>query len=85
MYFRKSIDSCQPAQSAQADNGRNFLVSLFFFSRGWTIYTLIQSIDGQIDFYESIIRDDLAPFRQSFDSNINYFFLLVFQVIIKCI
>ena len=30
--FAKSIDSCQPAQSAQADLGRNFSLSLNFFA-----------------------------------------------------
>ena len=28
--FAKSIDPCQPAQSAQADMGRNFSLSFFF-------------------------------------------------------
>ena len=29
--FAKSIDLCQPAQSAQADMGRNFSLSVDFF------------------------------------------------------
>ena len=41
--FAKSIDSCQPAQSAQADMSRNFPLILDFTVSGDPFYTMIQS------------------------------------------
>ena len=52
--FAKSIDPCQPAQSAQADMGRNFsLCSNFLHVKG-PFY--ISRLFDKIDFYGSIIR-----------------------------
>ena len=42
--FAKSIDSCQPAQSAQADMGRNFLPPLNFLHVKGPFYIMIQSV-----------------------------------------
>ena len=36
--FAKSIDPCQPAQSAQGDMGRNFLLSLNFLLTEGSFY-----------------------------------------------
>ena len=46
--FAKSIDSRQPAQSAQADVCRNFSVSLFFSAIHFIIPHLIQSLSKWI-------------------------------------
>ena len=48
-HFAKSIDSCQPAHSAQADMGRNFsLSSIFLHVKGF--------MSTPIRFYGTVIR-----------------------------
>ena len=42
--FVKSIDPYQPAQSAQADMGQNFLLSLNFLDIQGPFYIMIQSV-----------------------------------------
>ena len=42
--FAKDIDSRQPAQSAQADMGRNFSLSLIFLHVEGQLYSMIYSI-----------------------------------------
>ena len=39
--FAKSVDPCQPAQSAQADMGRNFLLSLNFLHDKGPFYIMM--------------------------------------------
>ena len=49
--FAKSIDSCQPAQSAQADMKRNFSLSLNFLLVKGPFYIMTQSVDWQSRFF----------------------------------
>ena len=44
MHLRKNIDPCQPAQSAQADMGRNFSLSINFLHVKGPFYIIIQSV-----------------------------------------
>ena len=53
--FAKSIDTCQPAQFAQADMCRYFSLSLYFLHVIRPMHTMTQWIDGHYAFYESII------------------------------
>ena len=48
--FAKSIDPCQPAQSAQADMGRYFSPSLNFLHVKGPFYIVIQSVVGENGF-----------------------------------
>ena len=54
--FAKSIDPRQPAQSAQADMGRNFLQSTNFAPVKGPFYITIQSVVLQNGYYGSTIR-----------------------------
>ena len=56
--FAKSIDPCQPAQSAQADVGRNFSHSsrfLHYMQTKGPLYRLPESILRQNGFFEILI------------------------------
>ena len=58
----KSVDSCQPAQSAQAVMDRNFLLWLDLMHVKVRAYVMNQSIHG---FYGSIIIGSLDKYLES--------------------
>ena len=53
--FAKSVESCQPAQSAQADMSRNFPLSLIFLPAKGPFYIMTNSLIKKV-YYESITR-----------------------------
>ena len=60
VVFAKIIDSCQPAQVAQADMGRRFSQSLNFLHFIGLFYTMIKPVVLQNGFYGFKIRLSLA-------------------------
>ena len=49
--YAKSIDPGQPAQSAQADPGRNFLLIVNFLRMKRPVYCMIPTVVRQIKFH----------------------------------
>ena len=58
--FAKSIDSCQPAQSAQADMGRNFSLSVQFlhFKRLFYCHYSVGLVSHKTYFLDPTICED---------------------------
>ena len=61
----KSINTCQPAQSAQADMGRNFSLSSNFLHVKGLFCLMIPTVSGQRGFHESKIKSCLSIYSIS--------------------
>ena len=62
--FAKSIDSCQPAQSAQAYKSRNFSLNLNFLQDKEPFYPKNQSVVEKLGFYGCVGDEFLGVMGQ---------------------